>query len=156
MLPTGAASLSRFNMRRKTVCMTSSAAPGLPAFAIVGLPDKAVSEARERVRSALIASGLALPARRITVNLAPADLFKEGSHFDLPIALGMLIAMGAIESDAVAPYAVLGELGLAGNARYVEHATLESQKVMRLDDFNGANAPYFSMLLVHRRGEAWS
>jgi magnesium chelatase family protein len=61
-------------------------APGLPAFAIVGQPDKAVSEARERVRSALIASGLALPARRITVNLAPADLPKEGSHYDLPIA----------------------------------------------------------------------
>ena len=68
-------------------------APGLPAFAIVGLPDKAVSEARERVRSALIASGLALPARRITVNLAPADLPKEGSHYDLPIALGLMAAM---------------------------------------------------------------
>ena len=65
-------------------------APGLPAFAIVGLPDKAVSEARERVRSALIASGLALPARRITVNLAPADVPKEGSHYDLPIALGLM------------------------------------------------------------------
>jgi magnesium chelatase family protein len=65
-------------------------APGMPAFAIVGLPDKAVSEARERVRSALIASGLALPARRITINLAPADLPKEGSHYDLPIALGLM------------------------------------------------------------------
>src|SRR5215212_4765904 len=63
-------------------------APGLPAFNVVGLPDKAVSEARERVRAALVASGLALPARRITVNLAPADLPKEGSHYDLPIALG--------------------------------------------------------------------
>jgi magnesium chelatase family protein len=71
-------------------------APGLPAFAIVGLPDKAVSEARERVRSALIASGLALPAPRITVNLAPADLPKEGSHYDLPIALGLMAAIGAI------------------------------------------------------------
>ena len=65
-------------------------APGMPAFAIVGLPDKAVSEARERVRSALIASGLALPARRITINLAPADMPKEGSHYDLPIALGLM------------------------------------------------------------------
>src|SRR5437588_210026 len=63
-------------------------APGLPAFNIVGLPDKAVSEAKERVRAALVASGLALPARRITINLAPADLPKEGSHYDLPIALG--------------------------------------------------------------------
>lgn len=74
-------------------------APGLPAFTIVGLPDKAVSEARERVRSALIASGLALPARRITVNLAPADLPKEGSHYDLPIALGLMAAIGANARD---------------------------------------------------------
>ncbi len=71
-------------------------APGLPAFNIVGLPDKAVSEAKERVRAALVASGLALPARRITVNLAPADLPKEGSHYDLPIALGLMAAIGAI------------------------------------------------------------
>src|SRR6266540_1904999 len=71
-------------------------APGLPAFNVVGLPDKAVSEARERVRAALVASGLALPARRITVNLAPADLPKEGSHYDLPIALGLMAAIGAI------------------------------------------------------------
>src|ERR1700751_5156068 len=74
-------------------------APGLPAFAIVGLPDKAVSEARERVRSALIASGLALPGRRITVNLAPADVPKEGSHYDLPIALGLMAAIGANARD---------------------------------------------------------
>jgi magnesium chelatase family protein len=90
-------------------------APGLPAFNVVGLPDKAVSEARERVRSALIASGLALPARRITVNLAPADLPKEGSHYDLPIALGLMGAIGAIPHDALAGYTVLGELGLDGS-----------------------------------------
>ena len=90
-------------------------APGLPAFAIVGLPDKAVSEARERVRSALIASGLALPARRITVNLAPADLPKEGSHYDLPIALGLMAAIGAIPADALNGFTVLGELGLDGS-----------------------------------------
>jgi len=90
-------------------------APGLPAFAIVGLPDKAVSEARERVRAALIASGLALPARRITVNLAPADLPKEGSHYDLPIALGLMAAIGAIPPDALAGFTVLGELGLDGS-----------------------------------------
>jgi magnesium chelatase family protein len=88
---------------------------GLPAFAIVGLPDKAVSEARERVRSALIASGLALPARRITVNLAPADLPKEGSHYDLPIALGLMAAIGAIPHDALSGFTVLGELGLDGS-----------------------------------------
>jgi magnesium chelatase family protein len=90
-------------------------APGLPAFNIVGLPDKAVSEARERVRSALIASGLALPARRITINLAPADLPKEGSHYDLPIALGLMAGIGAIPHDALAGYTVLGELGLDGS-----------------------------------------
>ncbi|HEY5065469.1 MAG TPA: YifB family Mg chelatase-like AAA ATPase [Xanthobacteraceae bacterium] len=90
-------------------------APGMPAFAIVGLPDKAVSEARERVRSALIASGLALPARRITINLAPADLPKEGSHYDLPIALGLMAAIGAIPHDALAGFTVLGELGLDGS-----------------------------------------
>jgi magnesium chelatase family protein len=82
---------------------------------IVGLPDKAVSEARERVRSALIASGLALPARRITVNLAPADLPKEGSHYDLPIALGLMAAIGAIPPDALGGFTVLGELGLDGS-----------------------------------------
>jgi magnesium chelatase family protein len=90
-------------------------APGLPAFNVVGLPDKAVSEARERVRSALVASGLALPARRITVNLAPADLPKEGSHYDLPIALGLMAAIGAIPADALAGFTVLGELGLDGS-----------------------------------------
>src|SRR4051795_565342 len=90
-------------------------APGLPAFNVVGLPDKAVSEARERVRAALMASGLALPARRITVNMAPADLPKEGSHFDLPIALGLMAAIGAIPHDAVSGFTVLGELGLDGS-----------------------------------------
>ena len=90
---------------------------GLIVFtiAIVGLPDKAVSEARERVRSALIASGLALPARRITVNLAPADLPKEGSHYDLPIALGLMAAIGALPPDALSGFTVLGELGLDGS-----------------------------------------
>src|SRR5215813_13641196 len=89
-------------------------APGLPAFSIVGLPDKAVSEAKERVRAALIASGLALPARRITVNLAPADLPKEGSHYDLPIALALMAAIGAFPADALDGYVALGELGLDG------------------------------------------
>src|SRR2546428_7698951 len=90
-------------------------APGLPAFNVVGLPDKAVSEARERVRAALVAAGLALPARRITVNLAPADLPKEGSHYDLPIALGLMAAIGAIPADALSGLTVLGELGLDGS-----------------------------------------
>ncbi len=84
-------------------------------FSIVGLPDKAVSEARERVRAALSAVGLGLPVKRITVNLAPADLPKEGSHFDLAIALGLLMEMGAAPHDAGAGFAVMGELGLDGS-----------------------------------------
>ena len=88
--------------------------PGLVAFTVVGLPDKAVAESRERVRAALIASGLSLPAKRVTVNLAPADLPKEGSHYDLPIALALMAAMGAIPSDALGDFAVLGELALDG------------------------------------------
>ena len=75
--------------------------PGVPAFTIVGLPDKAVAESRERVRGALNAIGLGLPPKRITVNLAPADLPKEGSHYDLPIALGLMAAVGAIARDAI-------------------------------------------------------
>jgi len=88
--------------------------PGLPAFAVVGLPDKAVSEARERVRAALAALSFALPSRRITVNLAPADLPKEGSHFDLPIALALLAALDILPHDAVEEAVALGELSLDG------------------------------------------
>ncbi len=87
-------------------------AAGLPAFNVVGLADKAVGESRERVRGALGAIGLALPPKRITVNLSPADLPKEGSHFDLPIALGVLGAMGVVDAETLAAYLVVGELGL--------------------------------------------
>ncbi len=90
-------------------------ASGLPAFTIVGLPDKAVAESRERVRSALNSIGLALPARRITVNLAPADVIKEGSHFDLPIALGLLAAMEIFPDSALNDTVAMGELGLDGH-----------------------------------------
>ncbi|MBI4725278.1 MAG: YifB family Mg chelatase-like AAA ATPase [Rhodomicrobium sp.] len=90
-------------------------APGLPAFSIVGLPDKSVGESRERVRAALTAIGLGLPAKRITVNLAPADMPKEGTHYDLPIALGVMAAAGAIASDALKDFMIIGELGLDGS-----------------------------------------
>ena len=92
---------------------------GLPAFMIVGLPDKAVGESRERVRSALGALGLGLPPKRITVNLAPADLAKEGSHFDLPIALAVLVGMGALPGDALQGFLALGELALDGSVQPV-------------------------------------
>ncbi len=93
---------------------------GLPAFTIVGLPEAAVRESRERVRSALINSGFDFPARRITVNLAPADLPKQGGRFDLPIALGILVASGQLEESSLAPpVEYLGELGLGGELRPV-------------------------------------
>jgi len=87
---------------------------GLPYFNLVGLPDKAVGESRERVRSALYALGLALPPKRITVNLAPADVLKEGSHFDLPVALALLAAMEVLPGDELARFIALGELALDG------------------------------------------
>jgi magnesium chelatase family protein len=87
---------------------------GQPGFAVVGLPDKAVSEARERVRAALSAMSIALPSKRITVNLAPADLPKEGSHFDLPIALALLAALEIIPKDEVEHTVAMGELSLDG------------------------------------------
>ena len=87
---------------------------GLPGFAVVGLPDKAVSEAKERVRAALAAMSIALPAKRITVNLSPADLPKEGSHFDLPIALALLAAIDILPRDEVEGIVALGELSLDG------------------------------------------
>ncbi len=94
-------------------------ANGNVIFTVVGLGDKAVAESRERVRAALNASGLAMPAKRITVNLAPADLPKEGSHYDLPIALGIMAAIGAIAPDSLENYTVLGELALDGTVTAV-------------------------------------
>ena len=87
---------------------------GVPAFAIVGLPDKAVSEARERIRAALSHLAITLPAKRITVNLSPADLPKEGSHFDLPIALALLAAMDVLSPEDIARHVSMGELSLSG------------------------------------------
>lgn len=95
---------------------------GKHRFAIVGLPDKAVAESQERVRNALHAVGLGLPWERIAVNLAPADLPKEGSHFDLPITLALMAAMGAITPDAIEGFAAIGELGLDGTIRDVPGA----------------------------------
>ncbi|MFT7595109.1 MAG: magnesium chelatase family protein [Paracoccaceae bacterium] len=89
--------------------------PGLPAFAVVGLPDKAVSEARDRVRSAFSSMAIALPSKRITINLSPADLPKEGSHFDLPIALALLAALEIVPSDGAENTVALGELSLDGS-----------------------------------------
>lgn len=91
-----------------------SVAAGMPAFTVVGLPDKAVSEARDRVRAALVAMSIALPSKRITVNLSPADLPKEGSHFDLPIALALLAAIDILPREETEGTVALGELSLDG------------------------------------------
>jgi magnesium chelatase family protein len=90
-------------------------APGAPGLVLVGLPDKAVGEARERVRAAFAAMGVSLPLKRVLINLKPADLLKEGSHFDLPLALGLLAAMDILPRDEIAGYAALGELSLDGS-----------------------------------------
>ena len=92
---------------------------GVGAFLLVGLPDKTIAESRERVRAALAAIGLALPVKRITVNPSPADLHKEGSHYDLPIALGLMSAMGIFAPDQLDGHVAIGELALDGRLRAV-------------------------------------
>lgn len=99
----------------KPVEVQCAVTPGLPAFSLVGLPDKAVSEARDRVRTALSSMAIALPSKRITINLSPADMPKEGSHFDLPIALALLAALEIIPKDAAEGTMALGELSLDGS-----------------------------------------
>jgi magnesium chelatase family protein len=108
------ATVAFLGLEARAVEVQVQIASGLPAFIVVGLPDKAVAESRERVRAALAAIGLSLPPKRITVNLSPADLPKERSHNDLPIALGLLAAMAAVDAEMLAGYAVVGELGLDG------------------------------------------
>ena len=98
----------------RSVEVQCQVASGLPAFHVVGLPDKAVGESRQRVTAALSAMGLALPPKRITINLSPADLPKEGSHYDLPIALALLAAMGVADAEQLADFVAVGELALDG------------------------------------------
>lgn len=124
-------------------------APGKMGMQIVGLADKAVAESRERVQAALHASGLSMPPKKVTVNLAPADLPKEGSHYDLPIALGLMAALGAVPSDALAGYVVLGELSLDGTVAAVNGV---------LPAAIGANAMERGLICPHACGAeaAWA
>ncbi|MDE2437099.1 MAG: YifB family Mg chelatase-like AAA ATPase [Sphingomonadales bacterium] len=101
-------------LEARSVEVQCQIAPGLPRFNLVGLPDKAVNESRERVHAALASMGLSLPPKRITINLSPADLPKEGSHYDLPIALALLAAMGVTDAEQLADYVAVGELALDG------------------------------------------
>ena len=117
-----AAAFSGLNVIPVDIQLSMSA--GLPGFHIVGLPDKTIAESRERVRAALCAIGLKFPAKRIVVNLSPADIYKEGSHYDLPIALGLLGAMGVVGHDVLSKYIVMGELSLDGSVVSVRSVLL--------------------------------
>jgi magnesium chelatase family protein len=101
-------------LEARTVEVQCQIAPGMPGFHLVGLPDKAVNESRMRVQATLSALGLALPPKRITINLSPADLPKEGSHYDLPIALALLAAMGVTDAEQLGDWVAVGELALDG------------------------------------------
>ncbi|HET9630221.1 MAG TPA: YifB family Mg chelatase-like AAA ATPase, partial [Novosphingobium sp.] len=101
-------------LEARAVEVQCQVAPGLPGFHLVGLPDKAVNESKQRVQAALSALGLALPPKRITINLSPADLPKEGSHYDLPIALALLAAMGVTDTEQMGDWVAVGELALDG------------------------------------------
>ena len=144
-------------------------ANGLPAMAIVGLADKAVAESRERVRAALTSIGLALPPKRIAINLAPADVVKEGAHFDLPIALGLLVAIGTVPPDSVDGTLVLGELSLHGGIEPVSGVLPAAMAAVGAglglicpqkcgpeaawaNDLSIAAAPDLMSLLTHLRG----
>lgn len=130
-------------------------APGLPGLAIVGLPEAAVRESRDRVRAAIVNSGYQFPNRRITVNLAPADLPKEGGRFDLPIALGVLAASGQIPAEALAGLEVLGELSLTGEIRAVRGSLsaalqcTQSGRALLVPEANIAEASLSGTAIVH-------
>src|SRR5918912_1637446 len=108
------ATVAYLGLEARAVEVQVQLSAGMPKFTIVGLPDKAVAESRERVHAALAALGLALPPKRITVNLSPADLPKEGSHYDLPIALGLLGAMGVIDAETLSHSVAVSQLSLDG------------------------------------------
>ena len=128
---------------------------GLPSLSIVGLPETAVKESKDRVRSALLNSHFDFPARRITINLAPADLPKEGGRFDLPIALGILAASGQLPTEALKDYEFIGELALSGELRPVDGilpsalASGKSQRKMLLPYANGTEAALASKTTIY-------
>lgn len=132
----------------KPVEVQCAVTPGMPAFSVVGLPDKAVSEARDRVRTALSAMAIALPSKRITINLSPADMPKEGSHFDLPIALSLLAALDIIPKDAIEETTSLGELSLDGSlvpvvgALPAAMAAAEEERTLLCPKASGAEAAW--------------
>jgi magnesium chelatase family protein len=130
------------------------ASRGLPHFSLVGLPDAAVKESRDRVRAALKNIGFLFPLKQITVNLAPADLKKEGSSFDLPIAIGIIAAEGVLDSGSVEGYLFTGELSLDGKIKPVRGALSMALRARELG-LKGVilpeeNAPRQQLLRVYR------
>src|SRR5215207_5819938 len=121
-------------------------AQGLPGWTIVGLPAGAVKESRERVSAALVNSGFAVPPRRVTINLAPGDTKKEGTAFDLPIALGFLAATGQVDADALASVVAVGELGLDGLLRPVRGTLSVARRLM--GKRRGRRSPESSVTLI--------
>jgi magnesium chelatase family protein len=113
---------------------------GLPSMAVVGLPDSTVRESKERVRSAIVNSGLEFPPRRITVNLAPADVKKEGGTFDLPVAVAILAALGLVPKKTLLDYLFVGELGLDGGVRPVR-GVISAAFLARNKGFKGIVCP---------------
>lgn len=112
-------SRARLGLTAPPVTVEVHLSQGLPGFQLVGLPETSVKEARDRVRSALLNSGFEFPDRKITVNLAPADLPKEGGRFDLPIAIGIIVASGQLPAAAIEGYEFYGELALSGAIRAI-------------------------------------
>ncbi len=158
-------------VRARKVEVQVQIASGLPSFSVVGLPDKAVMEAKERVRAALSALGVALPAKRITINLAPADLPKEGSHFDLPIILAVMAAIGMAPAEELDRFYALGELSLDGSITPVSGVLAAAMQAVNEEmglicpaangteaafagaDFELIAAPSLTALLDHLKGE---
>src|SRR5690625_7551298 len=120
-------SRARHGIDAPHIAVEAHLGPGLPAFSIVGLPETAVKEARDRVRGALHTSLFQVPPQRITINLAPADLPKEGGRFDLPIALGRLAASGQLPRSVLERHGFFGELGLGGALLGVNRAQSRSR-----------------------------
>ena len=152
-MPAQVATVAFLGLEARPVEAQVHIAGGTRKVIVVGLADKAVAESRERVSAALAAIGLALPAKRITVNLSPADLPKEGSHFDLPIALALLAAIGAIDRETLSHYVAVGELSLDGRIAPVPVAELARQLGQRDDDIIVAVAGLAKMGLVRLKGD---
>ena len=111
-----------YGLTSEQVVVETDLSSGLPAFNVVGLPDATVRESKERIRAAIINSGFKFPAKRITINLAPAGTRKEGTHFDLPIAVGIMKSFGLIREGCTERFAFLGELSLDGGINRINGA----------------------------------